>query len=162
MSFFWIFYFSLYYLSYSGSLTNNEDFQRALNEGIKSQEFRMLIVWLASEIKVLGEMEEEVRSDDDVNTFMLELSGFLKELRCPYMSMITGHISERLQCNDSRLKLLNFLLTELMGLKMYNANKPQDTSNIITIVSYTKLKSLIFVLINNFNFFSMKPQLHLR
>lgn len=89
-------------------------------------------------------MEEQIQNDDDLATFVLELSGLLKELRCPYTSLITGHVSDRYQDISTRIQLIDFLVTELMSLKMYIANRPTDTSNIITIVK----KKIIYCLSN--------------
>lgn len=149
--------------SYTGPISDPNILKNALNDGIKSADFRQAIVWLAGEIRILGDLEEDVHEDEDANTFILELSSLLKELRCPHVHLITGHVSDRLQDEDSRILLLDFLITELMSLKMYIANRPQDTSNIITIVSLNLI--LIFFLHYKNNFVallhSMKLQLQL-
>lgn len=136
--------------SYTGPISDPIILKNALNDGIKSAEFRQAIVWLAGEIRILGDLEEDVHEDDDTNTFILELSSLLKELRCPHVHLITGHVSDRLQDEDSRILLLDFLITELMSLKMYIANRPKDTSNIITIVSSTFLTLVHMQFKNNF------------
>lgn len=72
---------------------------------------------------------------NDEETFMVELSGFLKELQCPYSALVTGHLSDRLHSYDKKIQLIDFLITELMTLRMCFANKPANTSNVITIVN---------------------------
>ena len=43
---------------------------------------------------------------DDLESFQLEISGFLKEMACPYSVLISGDIKERLTKKDDCLKLL--------------------------------------------------------
>lgn len=73
---------------------------------------------------------------------MLELSGFLKELICPFECFISGPISNRLQTTESRILLLDYLLTELMAIKMIQKNMPKE-SLVIEIVRKFGLMSLI-------------------
>lgn len=65
---------------------------------------------------------------------MLELSGFLKEILCPYSTFISGPMSNRFQSHASRLQLLDYLLTELMTMKMIQKIRPKEEV-IIEIVS---------------------------
>lgn len=43
---------------------------------------------------------------DDLESFQLEISGFLKEMACPYSVLISGDIKDRLKKKDDCLKLL--------------------------------------------------------
>lgn len=43
---------------------------------------------------------------DDLESFQLEISGFLKEMACPYSVLVSGDIKERLTKKDDCLKLL--------------------------------------------------------
>jgi hypothetical protein len=43
---------------------------------------------------------------DDLESFQLEISGFLKEMACPYSGLVSGDIKERLKKKDDCLKLL--------------------------------------------------------
>lgn len=43
---------------------------------------------------------------DDLESFQLEISGFLKEMACPYSVLISGDIKDRLTKKDDCLKLL--------------------------------------------------------
>lgn len=66
---------------------------------------------------------------------MLEMSGLLKELGCPYSQFIAGPLTGRLQTRESRILLLDFLITELMAMKMILKSKPQEDSYVIPVVS---------------------------
>lgn len=46
---------------------------------------------------------------DDLESFQLEISGFLKEMVCPYSVLISGDIKDRLKKKDDCLKLLRKL-----------------------------------------------------
>lgn len=76
---------------------------------------------------------------------MIELSGFLKEMMCSFQSFISGPVSQRLQTVESRLILLDYLLTELMAMKMCHKLKPKENV-VIEVVSnlgaMSKAKSL--------------------
>lgn len=57
--------------------------EKALEDGIKSLEFRKAVVWLASELRTLCKLDEQVNdiaSSEDAASFLLELSSFLKEI----------------------------------------------------------------------------------
>lgn len=75
----------------------------------------------------------QISKDDDLNTFLLELSAFLKEIQCPYSEMMSGPVSSRLQTAESRYILLEHLLAELMAQKMANSFKAQDTKKDLAI-----------------------------
>lgn len=71
--------------------------------------------------------------DDDLHTFLLELSAFLKEIQCPYSEMMAGPVSSRLQTVESRYVLLEHLLAELMAQKMATSFKGKDTKKDLAI-----------------------------
>lgn len=78
---------------YKGPLTDEVAFAKALDGGLKSLEFSKLIHIIAEELKTLCELEETVNlinSVDESSSFLLELSSFLKELKCPYKCLVTG------------------------------------------------------------------------
>ena len=84
---------SISYFSYEGPLSDETAFTKALDGGAKSLEFTKLIHILAEEIKRLCNLEETVNIMNDADesiSFLLELSSFLKELKCPYKSLVTG------------------------------------------------------------------------
>lgn len=107
--------------------------QVAINNGLQSLEYRKVIFWLSEEIRILASLDEKINDLEDVRTFQMELSGFLKELRCPYNEMTTGHVTDRLQSMDSRIKLIDFLISELMSYKMFNESKNRIATNVIKL-----------------------------
>lgn len=42
----------------------------------------------------------------DIESFQLEISGFLREMSCPYSSLVSGDIKDRLREKEDCLKLL--------------------------------------------------------
>lgn len=63
----------------------------------------------------------------------MTLSSFLKEMKCPFSSLTDGMDKNRFNTLESLTLLFSFLVNELMALKMVRANKPKDTSNVITL-----------------------------
>ncbi|GAB0088709.1 protein FAM98B [Sergentomyia squamirostris] len=98
-----------------------------------NDESRQLLVWLTDEIRVLGNIDEKLIDDGDLESFRMTLSSFLKEMKCPFTSLTDGMDKNRFNTVESRSLLFNFLIDELMALKMVAANKPKDTSNVITL-----------------------------
>lgn len=47
-----------------------------------------------------------VKGGEDVESLQLEMSGFLKELACPYSTLVSGEIKERLKKKEDCLKVL--------------------------------------------------------
>uniref|UniRef100_A0A4Y0BQV3 Protein FAM98A n=1 Tax=Anopheles funestus TaxID=62324 RepID=A0A4Y0BQV3_ANOFN len=105
----------------------------ARTSGAQSGEFQDVVIWLTEEIRMLGKLDERVGKSDDANSFVLELSAFLKELTCPYASLTSGHVSDRLQTAESKLLLLDYLINELMAFKMLESLKPKEKSTVITL-----------------------------
>lgn len=68
----------------------------------------------------------KVNHDADPNDFLLELSGFLKEMQCPFADLVSGPLSSRFQSVHSKSMLLDYLLTELMAMKMLHKLKPSE------------------------------------
>lgn len=68
---------------------------------------------------------------------MIELSAFLKEIACPYQDFVTGPVSSRLQTKESRILLLDYLLTELMASKICKSATPDIDADayVISVVS---------------------------
>ncbi|NXP70894.1 FA98B protein, partial [Ramphastos sulfuratus] len=113
-------------LGYTGPLLEEEALNKAAEKGLSSPEFLELCVWLGSQIKSLCNMEESITSTDggkDVESFQLEVSSFLREMACPYSSLVSGDIKDRLREKEDCLKLLLFLSTELQALKILHSKK---------------------------------------
>ncbi|EAT37798.1 AAEL010254-PA [Aedes aegypti] len=121
-------------VGYDGPFLDHNYASSALAAGAKSGEFQDMVIWLTDEIRVLGKLDEKITKSDDANTFVLELSGFLKELTCPYANLTSGHVSDRLQTYDSKIILLEYLINELMAFKMIESLKPKkEKVNVITL-----------------------------
>eukprot|EP00069_Balaena_mysticetus_P002573 bmy_15996T0 len=95
-------------LGYEGPLLEEQALMKAAEGGLSSPEFSELCVWLGSQIKSLCNLEESITSagKDDLESFQLEISGFLKEMACPYSVLVSGDIKDRLKKKDDCLKLL--------------------------------------------------------
>uniref|UniRef100_A0A182YE84 Uncharacterized protein n=1 Tax=Anopheles stephensi TaxID=30069 RepID=A0A182YE84_ANOST len=120
-------------VGYDGPFLDQNYASTAIFAGPQSGEFQDAVIWLTEEIRVLGKLDERVGKSDDANSFVLELSAFLKDLTCPYSSLTSGHVSDRLQTLESKLLLLDYLINELMAFKMLESLKPKEKSNVITL-----------------------------
>ncbi|KAH0620572.1 hypothetical protein JD844_021185 [Phrynosoma platyrhinos] len=108
-------------LGYKGPLLDEDALNKAAESGLASQDFCELCIWLSSQIQPLCNLEESISStngSEDVESLQLELSGFLKELACPYSTLISGEIKDRLKKKEDCLKVLLFLSTELQALQI--------------------------------------------
>lgn len=97
-------------------------------------ELQQIAYWLSCEIHGLANTEERLSAADvDVETFSIELSGFLKELNCPFESLVAGGgtIHSRLQDNANKTLLLEFLISELMSLRMAYCREPQNNGKVV-------------------------------
>lgn len=76
------------YCSYNGPLLEKKQLQNALQEGPKSPDYTSVVSYLAKDLKVLCNIDEEVNAimnPEDSITFLMELSSFLKELSMFYV-----------------------------------------------------------------------------
>ncbi|XP_073204955.1 protein FAM98B isoform X3 [Lepidochelys kempii] len=113
-------------LGYEGPLLGEEALSKAVENGLSSPDFSELCVWLSSEIKSVCDLEESITSTaggEDVESFQLEISGFLKEMACPYSTLVSGDIKDRLKKKEDCLKLLLFLSTELQALQILHSKQ---------------------------------------
>lgn len=120
-------------VGYDGPFLDRNYASTAISAGAQSADFQEMVIWLTDEIRVLGKLDEKISKSDDASTFVLELSGFLKELTCPYANLTSGHVSDRLQTYDSKILLLEYLSNELMAFKMIESFKPKEKANVITL-----------------------------
>ncbi|XP_075783156.1 protein FAM98B isoform X1 [Pelodiscus sinensis] len=117
---------SLEALGYKGPLLEEEVLSKAIENGLSSPEFSELCIWLSSQIKSVCDLEESITSTaggEDVESFQLEISGFLKEMACPYSTLVSGDIKDRLKKKEDCLKLLLFLSTELQALQILHSKQ---------------------------------------
>nr|XP_025045252.1 protein FAM98B [Pelodiscus sinensis] len=111
---------------YKGPLLEEEVLSKAIENGLSSPEFSELCIWLSSQIKSVCDLEESITSTaggEDVESFQLEISGFLKEMACPYSTLVSGDIKDRLKKKEDCLKLLLFLSTELQALQILHSKQ---------------------------------------
>ena len=67
---------------YEGPLLDESVFQAALELGPSSPDFTRLVEWVSTELAGLAGLEDHVNAISDANdseTFLMELSGFLRE-----------------------------------------------------------------------------------
>merc|ERR550519_1819455 len=110
-----------------------KDISAAVKEGTENREFTALVAYMAGELKELLGMEDvvhDITTKEDKSSFEMELSSFLRELGCPYTCLTEGAMSERFASPESRLVLLDYLCTELMGARMLACNKPKRALDI--------------------------------
>ncbi|XP_077537808.1 protein FAM98A [Haemaphysalis longicornis] len=115
-------------LKYDGALSDAELFAKEI-EDPKSTKFTGLVSWLSTEIKSLCNLEDHVNAITDVddwNTFLLEISAFLKEMQCPMTALTDGPVSQRLMTKENRLFLLGFLCDELQAARMIKVLRPES------------------------------------
>ncbi|XP_075042959.1 protein FAM98C [Mixophyes fleayi] len=110
-------------VGYTGPLSNEDSLLRSCELGAACQLFTSLCVWLVSELKSASYLVENVsptEGPDDSDTFQLEMSGVMSELRCPYTSLTSGNVTSRLHSPQSCLQLIVFLSTELEAARILN------------------------------------------
>ncbi|XP_061453992.1 protein FAM98C [Rhineura floridana] len=106
-----------------------DTFTQVAEAGISSPQFTALCSWLVSELRALCPLEEDVnptRGPADAETFQIEVSGLLGELRCPYSSLTTGDVTARLSTPDRCLQLLYFLSSELLAARLQARKRPRS------------------------------------
>ena len=69
---------------------------------------------------------------DDAATLWLETAAFVREMNTPYRCLTEGPISERFVSFESKLKLVDFLLSELQATHIILADKPQAINSIVS------------------------------
>ncbi|CAB3370970.1 Hypothetical predicted protein [Cloeon dipterum] len=115
-------------VGYQGPMIDESRLLKAIEVGPASADFTELVAWLSQELKSLCSLDEHVSpitNPEDAEHFLMETSGFLKELGCPYSDLVEGPIIERLKTKASRNALLTYLLSELQAAKMIEANTPE-------------------------------------
>ncbi|XP_060558330.1 protein FAM98A-like [Ruditapes philippinarum] len=118
---------SLEDIGYTGEILQEEVLQRALEDGPCSLDYTNLVSWLTHQLKDFCSLQESVNAitgPDDASNFLMELSGFLREYGCPYNALNDGPITQRLATKESRLQLLDYLITELQGVTMVATRNP--------------------------------------
>lgn len=84
--------------------------------------------WLTEQIKSFIGLEEHVNtisSSDESAEFVMELSGVLRELNCPYNHLYEGGpVTQRLNSTENKLQLLDYLCSELASIRILAVKKP--------------------------------------
>merc|ERR1719322_2003073 len=113
-------------IQYEGSSIIFKSFDKVVEEGIKSTHFKKLVSVSTNELALFYNLDDCIQSIDESNVeaFQFELSGFLQEYGCPYDSLKSGNINERLSTKLDCQKLLFYLATELQAAKMYFSSNP--------------------------------------
>eukprot|EP00112_Aurelia_sp_Birch-Aquarium-sp1_P010161 Seg2184.1 transcript_id=Seg2184.1/GoldUCD/mRNA.D3Y31 product="Protein FAM98A" protein_id=Seg2184.1/GoldUCD/D3Y31 len=109
-------------LGYGGSLIKDGTLAEICGQVDTSQQFMDLCSWLCSEIKDYCDFKETVAGDND--TFKLDMSGFLREMECPYSQLIG---IDRLDSEKNRLLVLDYLVSELMACRMTGGFQDEKT-----------------------------------
>ncbi|XP_037342489.2 protein FAM98B isoform X2 [Pungitius pungitius] len=91
----------------------------AAEGGLSSPEYVELCKWLSSRLKPLCQLEESITSGpDDLESLQVEMSGLLKELRCPYEEVVSGILKGIVLTTRDHLKFLLFLSSELQAAQI--------------------------------------------
>ncbi|KAK3092826.1 hypothetical protein FSP39_007657 [Pinctada imbricata] len=113
---------------YTGPLLDNESLSVALEQGPRSTQYVEVVVWLVEQLRSLCGLEENVNtisSPDDAAEFVMELSGVLRELKCPFKHLYEGGpVTERLGSRTNTVQLLDYLTSELQATKMLSLKRP--------------------------------------
>lgn len=129
-----------------GKSISVKEFKKLINGGPKSIKYTQLIEWLTKEIQTLLGLEEHVNaitSEADSSSFLLEVSSFLKESGCSYNSLIAGHVDDRLNSDENKLLLLDYLIGELRASRIINASTTKTKCNMqVTIIESNISKCL--------------------
>ncbi|XP_041828830.1 protein FAM98B [Melanotaenia boesemani] len=124
---------SLEQLGYDGPLLEEKALLGAAEGGLSSPEYVQLCRWLASKLKPLCDLEENITSGpDDMDSLQVEVSGLLKELHCPYEAEVSGILKGSVRNTKDHLKFVLFLSSELQAARIVRSrqvsNKHQDGS----------------------------------
>lgn len=85
--------------------------------------FSRLISWLTNNLNQTSEIEStvnEIKNDEDISLFKIELSGLLKELGSPYTI-------DELDDTNNKLKILNYLCGEVLASSMKFCRKSNES-----------------------------------
>ncbi|CAL8072480.1 unnamed protein product [Orchesella dallaii] len=88
-----------------------------------------LVSWAASELQSVALTEEvvqPVKSAEDLPDFQMEFSGLLKELGCPYGSIMEQPLGSRFDTPEKKKVVLSFLLSELQAARITYVHKPKQ------------------------------------
>lgn len=129
-----------------GKSMSVKEFKKSINDGPKSIKYTQLVEWITKEIQILLGLEEHVNSissEADSSSFLLEVSSFLKESGCSYNTLITGNFEDRLNSNENKLLLLDYLIGELRASRIINASTTNTKCNMqVTLIESNTSKCI--------------------
>jgi len=121
-----------------GKSISAKEFKKIINGGPKSIKYTQLVEWITKEIQILLGLEEHVNSissEADSSSFLLEVSSFLKESGCSYNTLIAGNFEDRLNSDENKLLLLDYLIGELKASRIINASTTNTKCNMqVTLI----------------------------
>ncbi|XP_060852000.1 protein FAM98A [Rhopalosiphum padi] len=123
-----------------GKSISAKEFKKVINGGPKSIKYTQLVEWITKEIQILLGLEEHVNSissEADSSSFLLEVSSFLKESGCSYNTLIAGNFEDRLNSDENKLLLLDYLIGELKASRIINASTTKCNMQVTLIESST-------------------------
>ncbi|GFY55420.1 protein FAM98A [Trichonephila inaurata madagascariensis] len=106
------------------SVAGDNKINEAIEIGPKSIVFTQLIEWLSKELQAICGLDSCVNAitdPEDSSSFLLEVSSFLKELRCPYKALVTG--LTHTQHAKSFFDQSDYLCTELQAARAVKAKE---------------------------------------
>lgn len=117
-------------LGYEGSLLDEKELNKAVEDSVNSSDFTELCVSLCKELKFLSGINEELSKPaghEDEDTFYFELRAFIRELGCCYPQLSD---LEAFKLPENRLLVLSFLLTELQAARMLILKAERQNENL--------------------------------
>uniref|UniRef100_A0A8C7DYX0 Uncharacterized protein n=1 Tax=Naja naja TaxID=35670 RepID=A0A8C7DYX0_NAJNA len=96
----------VFFSRYEGPLLDEDALNKAAECGLASKIF---VSFKASPQQLVF-----LTCGEDVESLQLEMSGFLKELACPYSTLVSGEIKDRLKKKEDCLKVLCKLVSSLL------------------------------------------------
>jgi hypothetical protein len=111
----------------------SEEFATDLSTGFDQGTFTDIVFWLCQQISVLYGLDETVKSQNNVEHLLYELSALLTELDCTETALVTGDLMKRFEQKKVRIALLNFLLphvksARLIGYKRFREERDAKRS----------------------------------
>ena len=116
-------------LGYEGTLLDDNELNKAVDDGVQSAEFTDLYIGVCKELKFLSGISEELSKPsghEDEETFYFELRAFIRELGCCYPQLSD---LETFKLPETRLLALSFLLTELQAARMLALRAERQKEN---------------------------------
>ncbi|XP_025205668.1 protein FAM98A [Melanaphis sacchari] len=121
-----------------GKSISAKEFKKLITGGPKSIKYTQLVEWITKEIQILLGLEEHVNSistEADSSSFLLEVSSFLKESGCSYNNLVAGNFEDRLNSDENKLLLLDYLIGELRASRILNASTTNTKRNMqVTLI----------------------------